>query len=355
MKVIVTGGAGFIGSALIRHILGNKQASVVNLDKLTYAGNLESLSEIENNKSYKFLQVDIVDHSKIEEIFLREKPDFVMHLAAESHVDRSIDGPKTFLDTNIMGTYSLLEASRKYLETADKNIRDKFCFLHISTDEVFGSLDKVGLFNEASNYSPNSPYSASKAASDHLVRSWGATYNIPYLITNCSNNFGPFQHPEKLIPTTIINAIKGNNINIYGTGKNIRDWLYVDDHVSALWQIINSNKRKETFCIGGNNEKTNLQVVSEICNTLNEINKDNSQKTENYLSLIKMVPDRPGHDMRYAINSEKLFDTLNWEPSESFNSGLEKTVRWYLDNQDWCERALSGSSTQIRLGLKGSR
>ena len=326
MKVIVTGGAGFIGSSLIRHILNNSNASVVNIDKLTYAGNLESLEKIEKNKNYKFVKVDIIQQDKIYKIFQKEKPDLVMHLAAESHVDKSIDSPLSFLETNILGTFSLLEASRKYLNDIGLDKKKNFCFHHISTDEVFGSLGEKGFFNEDSQYSPNSPYSASKASADHLVRSWGSTYGIPYLITNCSNNYGPYQYPEKLIPTTIINALKGNDINIYGTGENVRDWLYVEDHVEALWELVNNCDRGQTFCIGGNNERSNLEVVQEICTIMNQIiDRDKSD----FLKQIRMVQDRPGHDMRYAIDTKKIKSCLNWKPKETFTSGLEKTVSWY--------------------------
>ena len=343
MKVVVTGGAGFIGSSLIKHILRHSDVSIVNVDCLTYAGNLSSLDDCNDNKKYKFLETNIVDQDNIYEILQREKPNIIMHLAAESHVDRSIDGPLAFMETNILGTFSLLEATRKYIKKTD----NKILFHHISTDEVFGSLGRTGFFSEESHYSPNSPYSASKASADHLVRSWGSTYNIPYLITNCSNNYGPFQHPEKLIPATIINAVNGNEIKVYGTGENIRDWLYVEDHAEALWMLANNCGKDQTYCIGGNNEKTNLEVVQKICHLLNKIIDNNNDFSEQ----IRLVEDRPGHDMRYAIDTKKIQKDHNWQPRETFYSGLEKTINWYLKNETWCEAALKDNPIEERMGL----
>jgi len=351
MKVVVTGGAGFIGSALIRHILQHSDFHVINIDKLTYAGNLQTIQEVSNKKSYKFFQIDITEQKKVEQVLLEEKPDLLMHLAAESHVDRSIDNPFDFIKTNILGTFSLLEASKNYLSNLNKIERNSFCFHHISTDEVFGSLEGTNRFSEESNYSPNSPYAASKASSDHLVRSWGKTYDIPYLITNCSNNFGPFQYPEKLIPTTIINAINKKNINIYGQGNNIRDWLYVEDHASALWKIVNSSLRNDTFCIGADNEKTNLEVVSLICHVLKDYKESKTMTSFDYSSLINFVDDRPGHDLRYSIDASKFKREFNWKPKESFESCIKKTVYWYIENQKWCEEVLKGDTTQTRRGL----
>jgi len=351
MKVVITGGAGFIGSNLIRHMILSKKYSIINIDKLTYAGNLSSLKDIEGSPSYKFINEDIANIDKIKELILDEKPDSIMNLAAESHVDRSIDDPSSFLKTNIMGTYSLLESSREFIKDLSESKRRDFCFHHVSTDEVFGSLGKFNKFDENSNYSPNSPYSATKASSDHLVRAWGETFDIPYLITNCSNNYGPYQHPEKLIPKTILCALNRNPINIYGSGNNIRDWLYVEDHVEALLEVLNNPKKGETFCIGGNNELKNIDVALKICSILDEISPCEDSNIKSYKDLIVLVQDRPGHDKRYAIDSTKITKDLNWIPKEDFNSGIKKTVEWYLENQKWCNNLSSISSSKDRIGL----
>ncbi len=354
MKVIVTGGSGFIGCNLIKQILSDNDSSVVNIDKLTYAGNPESLADIEDNPNYKFYNQDIADLNSMKEIVIKESPDAIMHLAAESHVDRSIDNPFSFLETNIMGTYSLLEASREYLKSFNSADINRFRFHHISTDEVFGSLEMNSKkFNEITPYSPNSPYSASKASSDHLVRAWEETYEIPCLITNCSNNYGPFQHPEKLIPNTILSAINHYPITVYGDGQNIRDWLYVKDHVDALWKVLRSGQIGETYCIGGNNEISNLEVVELICEVLQEIHPIRDSKVKTYKDLINFVQDRPGHDLRYAIDTKKISKDLNWLPQEDFVSGIKKTVEWYISNLSWCS-VVAGDSFKHRLGLNQS-
>ena len=351
MKILVTGGAGFIGSNLIRHMIFSGKYSVINIDKLTYAGNKSSLKEIEDHPSYKFFNEDIANLNRVHELIEDEKPDSIMNLAAESHVDRSIDDPFSFLRTNVMGTYALLESAKNYIKGLNESNRRNFCFHHISTDEVFGSLDRFNKFNETSSYSPNSPYSASKASSDHLVRAWGETFHIPYLITNCSNNYGPYQHPEKLIPTIILNALSKSPIPIYGTGQNIRDWLYVQDHVEALLEVLANARKGETYCIGGNNEMTNLEVAMTICSILDELAPSNDSKIKSYKDLITYVEDRPGHDLRYAIDSSKITEDLKWIPKEDFNSGIKKTVKWYLDNQKWCSAALDKGVLQERMGL----
>ena len=347
-KIIVTGGAGFIGSAVIRHLIGNTNSTVINVDKLTYAGNLASLAEINNNPKYHFEEVDICDGAEMHRIFELYEPDAILHLAAESHVDRSIDGPSEFIQTNIVGTYTLLDAARNYWLQLDKNKADDFRFHHVSTDEVFGSLGESGYFTEDTSYQPNSPYSASKASSDHLVRAWHHTYGLPVLITNCSNNYGPFQFPEKLIPLVINNALEGKSLPVYGKGENIRDWLYVDDHANALLTVLENGKVGETYNIGGNNEHTNISVVETICKILDEIIPDSRYVP--HADLITFVQDRPGHDLRYAIDADKIKRDLKWSPDETFESGLRKTVQWYLDNQEWCNRVLDGSYKGERLG-----
>jgi len=352
-KILVTGGAGFIGSALIRYLLQNTNYEVLNVDKLTYAGNLESLSEISNHNRYKFTCTDIVNFEEIENLFNTFQPDLVMHLAAESHVDRSIDGPKDFIQTNIIGTYNLLEASLKYIKKLKPNKKQLFRFHHISTDEVYGDLGDVDeLFTENSAYAPSSPYSASKASSDHLVRAWHRTFNLPIIITNCSNNYGPYQFPEKLIPLVILNSIEGKPIPIYGNGQQTRDWLYVEDHVKALLRVALNGKLGETYNIGGFNEKKNIDVVEKICEILDRKIPIRSNDKKSYKDLISYVPDRAGHDIRYAIDARKISEELNWKPEETFESGIEKTINWYLQNQSWCKSVQDGSYMRERLGLK---
>jgi dTDP-glucose 4,6-dehydratase len=335
MKFLVTGGAGFIGSSVIRFLINETNHQVLNLDKLTYAGNLESLSSISTNSRYQFIQGDICDLKLITRIFSDFKPDKVMHLAAESHVDRSIDRPAKFIQTNIVGTSVILECALRYWRSLPLN--NNFCYHHISTDEVYGSLGSTGLFNEKTAYDPNSPYSASKASSDHLVRAWYRTYGFPILITNCSNNYGPHQFPEKLIPLMILSALNGNSLPIYGDGEQIRDWLYVEDHAQALYEVIIKGQTGETYNIGGNNEKKNIEVVNEICNLLDELCPEKLNGLKSFKELIKFVTDRPGHDKRYAIDSMKIKQNLNWEPKETFETGLRKTILWYLDNLKWSE------------------
>jgi dTDP-glucose 4,6-dehydratase len=354
MKIFVTGGAGFIGSAVIRHLINFTSDEVVNIDKLTYAGNLESLASVSDNQRYHFEQVDICDASRIDELFIKYRPDAVMHLAAESHVDRSIDGPAAFIETNIIGTYILLEAARKYWLMLDETEKKNFRFHHISTDEVYGSLGKEGFFTEESRYEPNSPYSASKASSDHLVRAWKATYGLPTIITNCSNNYGPYQFPEKLIPLVILNAIEGKDLPVYGKGDQIRDWLYVDDHARALYKVVTEGAVGETYNIGGHNEKTNLEVVHTLCSILDELVPNHPGGINKYSELITHVADRPGHDLRYAIDSTKTKQKLGWVPDETFETGIRKTVEWYLANAEWCQHVKDGSYQGERLGLRSS-
>ncbi|MGF1697573.1 dTDP-glucose 4,6-dehydratase [Vibrio lamellibrachiae] len=348
MKLLVTGGAGFIGSAVVRHIIQDTGDEVINVDKLTYAGNLESLSDICDNQRYTFERADICDLARIKGIFELYQPDAVMHLAAESHVDRSIEGPAEFIETNIIGTYNLLEASRNYWNELDEERRASFRFHHISTDEVYGDLESTNdLFTEETSYTPSSPYSASKASSDHLVRAWQRTYGLPTIVTNCSNNYGPYHFPEKLIPLVILNALEGKALPIYGKGDQVRDWLYVEDHARALYKVVTEGEVGETYNIGGHNEKQNIEVVEALCDTLNEL----VPKDCDYKELIKFVTDRPGHDMRYAIDASKIEQKLGWTPVETFETGLRKTVEWYLSNSDWCNRVQDGSYQRERLGV----
>jgi dTDP-glucose 4,6-dehydratase len=353
MRLLITGGAGFIGSALIRQLLSETDYEIANVDKLTYAGNLESLLVVENLPNYQFIHADICDMSAMDKTFDEFKPTAVMHLAAESHVDRSIDGPGEFIQTNLVGTYTLLEAARKYWVTLNAVASKSFRFHHISTDEVYGSLGDTGLFTEDMPYEPNSPYSASKAGSDHLVRAWHHTYGLPTLMTNCSNNYGPYQFPEKLLPLMISNAQVGKALPIYGKGDNIRDWLYVDDHARALRVVLESGKVGECYNIGGFNEHTNLDVVHQLCTILDELLPESPHVP--HKNLIEFVTDRPGHDQRYAIDATKIERELRWRPEETFATGLRKTVQWYLDNRTWCQRVLDGSYQQERLGLKESQ
>ncbi|WP_040295520.1 dTDP-glucose 4,6-dehydratase [Beggiatoa alba] len=349
MKLIITGGAGFIGSAVIRHLIQNTQHAVLNLDKLTYAGNLESLTSVANNPRYRFAQLDIGDKTSVQTLLMDYQPDAIMHLAAESHVDRSIDGPADFIQTNIVGTYSLLEATRQYWLSLDSEKKAHFRFHHVSTDEVYGSLGTDGLFTETTAYQPNSPYSASKASSDMLVRAWHHTYGLPVVTTNCSNNYGAYQFPEKLIPLMILNALEGKALPVYGKGENIRDWLYVDDHARALCLVLTEGKIGETYNIGGHNEQKNIDVVHMICDLLDELRPNSPHKP--HKQLIKYVTDRPGHDLRYAIDANKIKNELGWIPEETFETGLRKTVQWYLDNPNWWQRVRDGSYRGERLGL----
>jgi dTDP-glucose 4,6-dehydratase len=345
MRFLITGGAGFIGSAVVRFLIKKTEHQVLNLDKLTYAGNLASLKSIGDYPRYQFVQGDICDRELVAQLFGQFQPDAVMHLAAESHVDRSIDGPAEFIQANIVGTSVLLECARAYWNA--KSNRDAFRFHHISTDEVYGSLGNSGLFTETTAYDPSSPYSASKASSDHLVRAWHRTYGLPGIITNCSNNYGPYQFPEKLIPLMILNAIEGKPLPVYGNGQNIRDWLYVEDHARALYQVVTQGKVGETYNIGGHNEKTNLEVVHSLCEILDELAP---REEGRYKELISFVTDRPGHDRRYAIDASKIHNNIGWSPQETFETGIRKTVEWYLDNLDWCQQIQDGSYQGQRLG-----
>ncbi|WP_445001458.1 dTDP-glucose 4,6-dehydratase [Halomonas mongoliensis] len=348
MKLLITGGAGFIGSAVIRHVIAHTTSRVVNVDKLTYAGNLESLAEVEGSARYAFEQVDICDRAEVERVLREHRPDAVMHLAAESHVDRSIDGPAEFIQTNIVGTYTLLEATRAYWHGLEAERREAFRFHHISTDEVYGDLEgPQGLFTEQTAYAPSSPYSASKASSDHLVRAWQRTYGLPTLITNCSNNYGPYHFPEKLIPLMILNALEGKPLPVYGRGEQIRDWLYVEDHARALYRVLTQGEIGETYNIGGHSEKRNIDVVRTICTLLDELA---ASPHSPHAELITHVADRPGHDLRYAIDAGKIERDLGWHPQETFETGIRKTVQWYLDNLDWCRRVQDGSYQRQRLG-----
>lgn len=355
MKILITGGAGFIGSAVVRHIIQNTNDSVINVDCLTYAGNLESLTSVNKSERYVFEQVNICDRAELDRVFNIYKPDAVMHLAAESHVDRSITGPAAFIETNVVGTYTLLEATRGYWNKLDDNVKQAFRFHHISTDEVYGDLThpdevpagtELPMFLETTPYEPSSPYSSSKASSDHLVRAWFRTYGLPTIVTNCSNNYGPYHFPEKLIPLVILNALEGKNLPIYGKGNQIRDWLYVEDHARALHKVVSEGAVGETYNIGGHNEKQNIEVVQAICKILDNL----MPKETKYSEQITHVTDRPGHDRRYAIDSTKMQKKLGWRPVETFETGLKKTVQWYLDNQQWCKNVQDGSYQGERLG-----
>lgn len=356
MKYLVTGGAGFIGSAFIRYQIKNTNNNILNIDSLTYAGNLESLDQIKSSSNYSFKELDITEFDKVKAAVLEFQPDSIIHLAAESHVDRSIEDPTIFMHTNILGTYNLLEAFRLYLKSLkiDRLDRlDRFRFHHVSTDEVYGDLDAHEKpFNENYPYLPSSPYAASKASSDHLVRAWGRTFDIPYLITNCSNNYGPYHFPEKLIPHTILNALNGKPITVYGDGNQIRDWLYVDDHAEALSIVVSDGKVGETYNIGGYNEKTNLEVVESICSLLEELAPSKPENISSFRDLIQFVSDRPGHDKRYAIDASKINKDLGWIPGETFESGLRKTVIWYIQNSQWWKRVLSGDYKLDRIGAR---
>ncbi|UDQ96947.1 dTDP-glucose 4,6-dehydratase [Lentisphaerota bacterium WC36G] len=353
LNILITGGAGFIGSALVREIINNTEHNVLNVDKLTYAGNLESLTSIENNDRYSFSQTDICDKDGIENLFNSFKPNIIMHLAAESHVDRSIDGPGEFITTNVNGTYNMLECARKYFNSLSEVEQKEFRFHHISTDEVYGDLaensDPNALFTEDTPYDPSSPYSASKAASDHLVRAWERTFNLPTIVTNCSNNYGPFHFPEKLIPLMILNALELKPLPVYGDGGQVRDWLFVEDHARALFKVVTEGKVGETYNIGGHNEKKNIEVVKTICAILDDLQPRIDGKK--YQELITYVTDRPGHDLRYAIDATKIKNELGWVPAETFESGILKTVQWYLDNKDsWCKHVQEGTYSRERLG-----
>lgn len=349
--VLVTGGAGFIGSNFVRFVIKDKQQKVVNLDQLTYAGNLESLQDICESENYVFVQGSINDRELIRELLDKYKPEAVINFAAESHVDRSIDGPDDFIQTNIVGTFELLEAVRSFWSQLADKAKVNFRFLHVSTDEVYGSLGETGLFTEQTPYAPNSPYSASKAASDHLVRSYHHTYGLPVLTTNCSNNYGPYQFPEKLIPLMISNALTNKALPVYGTGQNIRDWLFVLDHCEAIYTVLQKGRVGEVYNIGGSNEKTNLEVVHNICDTLDELKP--RENGSSYRELITFVKDRPGHDLRYAIDAAKIQTELSWQPKETFATGIRKTIEWYLANHLWCQRVCDGSYRGERLGLRG--
>ena len=360
VKILVTGGAGFIGSAVVRHIIHNTPDSVINVDKLTYAGNLESLVDVENSERYSFERADICDAEALARIFSTYKPDAVMHLAAESHVDRSITGPAKFIETNIIGTYVLLEETRKYWQSLDQYKKIAFRFHHISTDEVYGDLPHpdempkdttLPLFTEKTSYSPSSPYSSSKASSDHLVRAWRRTYGMPAIVTNCSNNYGPYHFPEKLIPLVILNALSGKPLPVYGNGEQIRDWLYVEDHARALYKVITEGDDGETYNIGGHNERKNIEVVETICKILDEVIGEKPANINSFSDLIVYVADRPGHDLRYAIDATKIKKDLGWTPQETFESGIHKTVNWYLNNENWWMRVIDGSYSGERLGL----
>ncbi|MEX9439277.1 dTDP-glucose 4,6-dehydratase [Klebsiella pneumoniae] len=352
MKILVTGGAGFIGSAVVRHIIENTQNDVRVMDCLTYAGNLESLASVADNSRYSFSRTDITDAQGVAQQFSEFQPDIVMHLAAESHVDRSIDGPAAFIQTNLIGTFTLLEAARHYWSSLDETAKQAFRFHHISTDEVYGDLDGTDdLFTEETPYAPSSPYSASKAGSDHLVRAWNRTYGLPVVVTNCSNNYGPYHFPEKLIPLTILNALAGKPLPVYGNGEQIRDWLYVEDHARALYKVATEGESSETYNIGGHNERKNIDVVRTICSILDKVVEQKPGNISQFADLITFVKDRPGHDLRYAIDAAKIQRDLGWVPEETFESGIEKTVHWYLNNQNWWQRVLDGSYAGERLGL----
>ena len=352
MKILVTGGAGFIGSAVVRHIIENTLDEVRVMDCLTYAGNLESLAPVAGSERYSFSQTDITDVAAVATQFSEFRPDIVMHMAAESHVDRSIDGPAAFIQTNVIGTFTLLEAARHYWSGLGEEQKQAFRFHHISTDEVYGDLHGTDdLFTEETPYAPSSPYSASKAGSDHLVRAWNRTYGLPVVVTNCSNNYGPYHFPEKLIPLTILNALAGKPLPVYGNGEQIRDWLYVEDHARALYKVATEGKSGETYNIGGHNERKNIDVVRTICAILDKVVAQKPGNIAHFADLITFVTDRPGHDLRYAIDAAKIQRDLGWVPQETFESGIEKTVHWYLNNQTWWQRVLDGSYAGERLGL----
>jgi dTDP-glucose 4,6-dehydratase len=352
MKILVSGGAGFIGSAVIRHVLRDTPDCIVNVDRLTYAGNLESLAEVSDSDRYAFERIDICDRRALDRVFGEHRPDAVMHLAAESHVDRSIDGPAEFVRTNVVGTYTMLEAALEYVRSLPVARQQSFRFHHISTDEVYGDLsDSSACFTETTPYAPSSPYAATKASADHLARAWSRTFGLPVLLTNCSNNYGPYHFPEKLIPLTILNALEGKPLPVYGRGEQIRDWLYVDDHARALYDVISRGRPGETYNIGGRNERRNVDVVRAICDLLEELAPERPRGVERYEHLIAFVRDRPGHDFRYAIDSTKATRELGWKPAETFESGLRKTVQWYIANRGWCARAEAGKYNRQRLGV----
>jgi len=348
MRFLVTGGAGFIGSAVVRYLINETEHEVLNLDKLTYAGNLENVKEVSSSARYSFVRGDICDRGLLRKIFAEFKPDKVMHLAAESHVDRSISGPSDFINTNIIGTFSMLEEALKYFQSLAEVEKTAFLFHHISTDEVYGELGETGLFTEETPYEPSSPYSASKASSDHLVRAWGRTYKLPVVITNCSNNYGPYQYPEKLIPLVIANALKGKSLPVYGKGENVRDWLYVEDHARALYKVVTEGRIGETYNIGGNSERKNIEAVREICKVL-----DTLLPNSNFIpheNLIMFVTDRSGHDFRYAIDCSKIKRELGWEAIESFDTGVKKTVEWYLQSEEWINKVTNTLDDRLALG-----
>lgn len=349
--ILVTGGAGFIGGNFVHRMVAKGDVTIINLDALTYAGNLDTLAQVNNNPKHWFVLGSIGDQSLIDYLLARYQPDAIVNFAAESHVDRSIDNPSAFIETNVLGTHGLLRSAKKYWAQLEGAAKEEFRFLHVSTDEVYGSLGKEGKFTETTPYQPNSPYSASKAASDHLVRAYHHTYGFPVLTTNCSNNYGPYQFPEKLIPLMILNALSGKPLPIYGAGLNIRDWLYVEDHCSAIDAVLHKGKLGEVYNVGGNNEKTNIEVVETLCQLLDELVPDSAFKP--HKGLMKFVQDRPGHDARYAIDASKIKREVGWEPSETFETGLRKTVQWYLDNQSWWQNVLDGSYRGERLGLRG--
>ncbi len=351
-KILVTGGAGFIGSAVVHHLIRETDWRVLNVDKLTYAGNLASLDAVRGDERYSFSQTDIADADAMERLFAEFEPDAVLHLAAESHVDRSIESASPFIQTNIVGTHVLLEVSTRYWRKLDESRREQFRFHHVSTDEVFGSLGETGLFTEESTYQPNSPYSASKAASDHLVRAWFHTHDLPVLITNCSNNYGPRQFPEKLMPLMVLNALSGKALPVYGRGENVRDWLFVEDHVTALRAVLERGRIGETYNIGGNAERSNIDVVKTICAVIDERRPESSHCPHE--KLIEFVTDRPGHDLRYAIDASKIERELGWRPAMSFEDGIRTTVDWYIDNRDWWQPILDGTYQGQRLGLISS-
>ncbi len=346
MKLMITGGLGFIGSAVVRHFAKLPEHQILNIDKRTYAGNPASVESVAANDNYQYLQIDIADSTGIEAAFSKFRPDAVLHLAAESHVDRSIDGPGDFIHTNLVGTFTLLDGARRYWSDLNSEQQVAFRFVHVSTDEVFGSLGTTGSFDESTPYQPSSPYSASKAGSDHLARAWQHTYELPVIVTNCSNNYGPYQFPEKLIPLIVLKGLAGEPMPVYGKGDNVRDWLYVDDHVNALECVLSRGKPGETYNIGGQCELSNLEVVETICDILDEVRPGHAP----HRKLINFVADRPGHDFRYAMNTEKISSELGWQPGEDFGSGIRKTVHWYLENEDWWQAVLDGSYQLERLG-----